>query len=81
MSVEGKSNDHNDFSYLDENILIFAKKISGGDPSTIPVLKEAVQEGFAAAEEQCGYELPDISYQTLQNVMEGFYEWEESGNA
>ncbi len=56
-------------------ILEFAKALSGGDPSKIDELREAVKEGFAAAEQVWGGTLPDICYQTLDRVMKGFDQW------
>lgn len=60
-------------------ILDFAKALSGGDPSKIATLKDAVQKGFKAAEKVWGGKLPDISYQTLDKIMQGFDEWEKEG--
>lgn len=64
-----------------ERILGFAKAISGGDPSRIEMLREAVQQGFDAVANMFGGELPEISQQTLEAVMRGFDEWAESGRA
>jgi len=58
-----------------QRILDFAKAISGGDPSKIDLLRDAVQKGFDAAEKQWGDKLPQISYDTLDAVMKGFDEW------
>jgi len=58
-----------------QRILEFAKALSGGDPSKIDSLREAVKKGFAAAEKVWGGTLPDICYQTLDRVMKGFDEW------
>jgi hypothetical protein len=58
-----------------ERILDFAKALSGGDPSKIDMLRDAVQKGFDAAEKQWGDKLPEISYKTLDAVMKGFDEW------
>lgn len=62
-------------------ILDFAKAISGGDPSKIGTLRDAVEKGYAAAGKIWGGDLPEISQKTLQKVMEGFDEWEKSGSA
>lgn len=62
-------------------ILDFAKALSGGDPSKIEELRDAVNKGFAAAGKVWGGDLPEISQKTLQKVMEGFDEWAKSGNA
>ena len=53
-------------------ILEFAKTISGGDASKLEQLKSAFQEGFESAKEAFGGELPEISQQTYDKVMEGF---------
>lgn len=62
-------------------LLDFAVAVSGGDPSRIAVLRRAVERGFEAAERQWGGELPEISQNTLEAVMEGFDQWQEAGNA
>lgn len=56
-------------------ILDFAKAISGGDPSKIDLLINAVKEGFEAAKEIFGGKLPEISQKTYDRVMEGFEAW------
>ncbi|MDR1687495.1 MAG: hypothetical protein LBS21_02650 [Clostridiales bacterium] len=61
-----------------ERILNFAKALSGGDPSKIATLRDAVEEGFAEAEKLWGDKLPQISYDTLDAVRKGFDEWEAS---
>lgn len=61
-------------------LLDFAKTISGGDPTKIELLKNAFKEGFEQAKEAFGGELPEISEQTYQKVMEGFDAW-ENGDA
>ena len=57
-------------------ILDFAKAFSGGDPSKINLLRNAVEMGFKAAEKVWGGKLPEISYKTYDRIMEGFKEWE-----
>ena len=59
-------------------ILDFAKALSGGDPSKIAILKDAVEKGFGAASKIWGGDLPSISQQTYDKVMQGFDEWENS---
>lgn len=61
-----------------ERILNFAKAISGGDPSKIETLRDAVKKGFAEVEKMFGGELPQISKDTYDAVMKGFDEWENS---
>jgi len=60
-------------------ILDFAKALSGGDPSKIEMLKNAVLKGFDAAEKIWGGKLPSISYETKQKVLEGFEAWANEG--
>jgi hypothetical protein len=62
-------------------LLDFAVAISGGDPARIDLLRDAVQRGFDQAERVFGGELPEISHQTLEAVMNGFDEWAEAGSA
>lgn len=59
-----------------DRIIEFAKAISGGDPSKLELLKDAVKKGFDMAEETLG-ELPEISKKTYTRVMEKFDEWEK----
>jgi hypothetical protein len=61
-------------------ILEFAKTISGGDPSKIDTLVNAFKEGFEKAKEAFGGELPEISQQTYDKVMEGFEAWRDSSS-
>lgn len=58
-------------------ILEFARSISGGDPSKAEWLRQAVKEGFEAAKELLGGELPEVSQRTYELVMKGFDEWEK----
>jgi len=62
-------------------MLDFAVALTGGDPSKIEVMRDAVQRGFAEAERMFGGELPEISHQTLAAVMNGFDEWAAAGSA
>lgn len=57
-------------------LLDYAKTLSGGDPSKIETLRNAFKEGFEKAKEAFGGELPEISQQTYDRVMEGFDAWE-----
>lgn len=63
-----------------DRLIEFAKAISGGDPSKIETLKEAVKKGFEMAKEVLG-ELPEISQKTYDRVMEKFDEWEKEGQS
>lgn len=56
-------------------LLGFAKALSGGDPSKIELMKSAIEEGYKAAEEAWGGELPEICQQTKAAVMKGLEDW------
>lgn len=58
-----------------ERIVDFAKALSGGDKSKIETLRKAFKEGFESAKEAFGGELPEISQQTYDKVMQGFDDW------
>jgi hypothetical protein len=45
------------------------------------VLQRAVERGFEAAERQWGGQLPEISQQTRDAVMNGFDQWQQAGSA
>jgi hypothetical protein len=62
-----------------KRILDFAKAISGGDPSKIDMLEDAFKEAYKEAEEAFGGELPEISQQTYDKVLEGFESWRNEG--
>jgi hypothetical protein len=62
-------------------MLDFAVALTGGDPAQIEVMRDAVQRGFDQAERMFGGELPEISHQTLEAVMNGFDEWAAAGSA
>lgn len=59
-------------------ILDFAQTLAGDDPENIGVLRDAVQRGFAAAEEKLGGSLPDLSRQTRELVNQSFDDWQEN---
>jgi len=61
---------------VSKRIVDFAKAISGGDSSKLEELKDAIEEGFKAAAEAFGGELPDISKDTYTEIMKQFDEWE-----
>ncbi len=58
-----------------QRILDMAKSLTGGDPDKIEEMREAFKKGFAAATKSWGQDLPDISHQTYDAVMEGFDNW------
>lgn len=55
-----------------ERILDFATALTGGDPDKIEEMREAFKKGYKQAEKTWGGELPDISKQTYDAVMNGF---------
>lgn len=56
-------------------IMDFAKALSGGDSTKFNLLKDAVEKGFAAAKDQLGGKLPDITNQTYDLVQQKFTDW------
>lgn len=66
---------------VSERILDMAKALSGGDPTKIATLKNAVQKGFDAATKSWGGGLPGICNDTYNKVMKGFDEWENEGKS
>ena len=55
-----------------DRIVQFATALTGGDPDKIEEMREAFKKGYAQAEETWGGELPEISKQTYDAVMEKF---------
>lgn len=60
-----------------ERIVSFAMALTGGDPSKIKEMREAVDKGFKEAEKVWGGELPEISQKTKEAVTELFDKWEQ----
>ncbi len=60
---------------VSDRIVSFAKSLSGGDPSKIELLREAIDKGFASAQKTLGGKLPDISNQTYDAVMAKLDDW------
>lgn len=60
---------------VSDRIVDFAKAISGEDKEKLGILKDAIEEGFKAAEEYFG-ELPDISQKTYDLIQEKLEAWE-----
>lgn len=62
-------------------IMDMAKALSGGDPSKLSVLRDAVEKGFKGAAKVLGKkedEMPQITKDTYTEVMKRFDEWEKS---
>jgi len=60
-----------------DRIVEFAIGAAGGDTSKLEQIKDAVMKGFREAEEIFGGTLADISYDTLDAVMEKLDKWAE----
>lgn len=58
-----------------ERAIAFAKALAGGDPSKIALLRTSIEEGYKAAEQAWGGELPEISKQTLEATLKGLEDW------
>ncbi len=59
-----------------ERIMNFAKAISEDDPTKASLLRGAFEDGFNEAAKIWGDELPQISKDTYDSVMNAFDEWE-----
>ena len=57
-----------------ERIVSFAKAVAGNDPKKLEEMRNAVEKGFKQAENMWGGELPEISKQTYDKVMDTFDE-------
>ncbi|MGO1468723.1 MAG: hypothetical protein ACTHW2_01740 [Tissierella sp.] len=60
---------------VSDNIVDFAKALSGGDKSKLDTLKKAIDKGFKEAGKMLGG-LPDISQKTYDRIMEKLDNWE-----
>lgn len=58
-----------------DRILDFAKALSGNDSSKADLLLDAFKKGFEEATKTWGKDLPDISKQTYDAVVEKFDKW------
>ena len=55
-----------------DRIIDFATALTGGDPNKIEEMRAAFEKGYKMAEKKWGGELPEISKQTYDAVMEKF---------
>lgn len=62
-------------------ILDFAKNLAGNDPDNFQKVKDAFEKGFGECEGIWGGKLPDVCYNTLDLVRNGFDDWEKELNA
>lgn len=63
-----------------ERIVEFAKALTGGDPSQIEKMRNAVEKGFKEAAKVWGGNLPDISSKTHDAIMKRFDDWANESN-
>ncbi|MEG2350975.1 MAG: hypothetical protein RSB57_10770 [Hungatella sp.] len=61
-------------------IMDMAVALSGGDPSKIALLKDAVEKGFEAAGAAWGGKMPSITDQTHEEIGKRFEYWEKNGS-
>jgi len=59
---------------VSDRLVNFAIALSGGDKSKFEILKNAIKDGFKAAERLWGGELPQISRDTFDATMRKLYE-------
>lgn len=64
-----------------DRILDFAQALSGGDPDKMEEMRTAFQKGFREATKSWGKELPGISGDTYDAVMQKFDKWQEDNAA
>lgn len=60
---------------VSDRLVDFAISISGGDKSKLSELISAIDEGFAAAKQALGGELPGISQQTYDETVRKLNDW------
>jgi hypothetical protein len=83
-AAEATSAKHSDYWGVEataERIFTFAKTLAGGDDSKFQTMKNAFLEGFRQASGARGGNLPSISFQTRDRVLEMFNAWEQEINA
>jgi hypothetical protein len=61
-------------------IVNFAKALSGGDRSKLAELKAGIEKGFREAERVFGGKLPQICYDTYDEIMRQLDEWANEDN-
>jgi len=64
-----------------DRILDFAKALAGNDPEKAEEMLEAFKEGFKQATKAWGDELPEISQNTYDKVLEKFEAWKNEGTS
>ena len=63
-----------------ERILSFAKALTGGDPDKIEDMKDAFIKGYQEATKAWGKDLPELTKNTYDKVMEKFDAWANEDN-
>ncbi len=66
---------------VSDRIVNFAIAVSDNDPAKLTQLKEAIDKGFAAAEKSFGGKLPDICYETYDEIMKKLDQWSQGEQA
>jgi len=64
-----------------DRIFEFASALTGGDPTKMEEMREAVKKGFEEATKSWGKELPDITTKTYDAVMAKFDKFQEDAKA
>ncbi len=62
-----------------ERMVSFAKALTGGDPSKVETMRDAIKQGYEAAAKMWGGKLPDISQKTYDATMKALDEWAKEG--
>ena len=62
---------------VSKRIVDLAISASGGDKSKLPVIRKAIEQGFAQVKHMLGG-LPEVSLRTYDLVMEKLNQWEEA---
>lgn len=52
--------------------------MAGNDPARIDAIREGVEKGFQEAQDAFGGELPQISYDTYDSLMNKLDEWADT---
>ena len=60
-----------------DRIVEFAKALTGGDPSKIEEMRDAIEEGFKQATKTWGQDLPDITNETYEAIQKKLDQWAE----
>lgn len=64
-----------------DRMIEFATALSGGDPTKMEEMREAVKKGFEEATKSWGKDLPDITSKTYDAVMAKFDKFQEDAKA